>query len=100
MNIKEFFKPTIAKIIITIILFVLLIPITSCKWVKCAPEMVGSEECKGGCQLILGIFTGITLMESNQYVHFPAVFIPMIVALIVYYLLACIIVFTYNTIKK
>lgn len=88
MDWKEFFRPTIAKIIITIALFIFFVLVPVFHHEACTTEMVGSR-----CETVYESFFNHPWHNINP--------IPILIALIVAaYLLSTITVFVYNKIKR
>lgn len=96
MNFGEFFKPTKGKIIFTTLLF-LFFPVKN-ELFTCLLDDLGSS-CGLSWIPLGGLIKGFKLINGN-FNNFLNELIPILIMLVVSYLLVCIIVKTYTSLKS
>jgi|SRR3989344_2369872 len=93
MNLKEFFKPTIAKIIVFIILFISFAPFISydtgirCVTIPCPSSATGS-------------LIQYLLFSYDFYIYFPILYTNLIMGIIISYLISCALVSIIKKLRK
>lgn len=93
---KEFFRPTIAKIILFVILPVFYAQIGSvvCALSSNIGQLYGCSQLYFPIPLLLAIWSYITLPYTQK------ILVPLIIGIVISYLLSCLIVFIYKKIRK
>jgi len=95
IKVKEFFKPTSLKIILTIIIFVLILIILGTPQMivlKCTPTACGAFLSFLGLSIDVSRMSG----ETISLIFLAAYLIEFIIS----YLLSCIIIFIYKKVRK
>ena len=93
MNLREFFKPTIAKTIIFIILFISFAPFVPydtgirCITTPCPSSTIGS-------------LIQYLLFSYDFYIYFPILYTNLIMGIIISYLISCALISIIKKIKK
>jgi hypothetical protein len=92
-KILEFFKPTIAKIAIALIIFIVFVPILSIdSGVRCITEPCDSQSTVSLVIYVISLFEGVKV--------FGFFYVNIIAGIVISYILSCFIVILVNFLKK